>query len=286
MRKSQQTTHPKIVIPPAHHAAQASASEMEIDTDSSERRRDSSHFTPTKAHTSKKPKSQEEDITNATLLQAITSLTARFDSQDEKLEGMANQMRNNSIMIAEISKAVEFNSAEIKDCKEKCNEMCKSVRSLTAAQNDLENRTSDLERYKRRWNLRINGMKEKSEEDARREVIDLIAEIAPHLIQKLDDIIDTVHRIGKKEPGRPRQMIVQFTMRKYRDEIWKSTKNSSVCLNHGVRFVEDFTKEDRNARAALWPLISQARKEGKKAYYRGPFGYIEGRCIDPTKSCT
>lgn len=140
---------------------------MEIDTDSSERRRDSSHFTPTKAHTSKKPKSQEEDITNATLLQAITSLTARFDSQDEKLEGMANQMRNNSIMIAEISKAVEFNSAEIKDCKEKCNEMCKSVQSLTAAQNDLENRTSDLERYKRRWNLRINSMKEKSEEDAR-----------------------------------------------------------------------------------------------------------------------
>lgn len=286
MRKSNQTTHPKIVIPPAHRVTQTAVSEMETESDSLEKRRDSSHLTPTKIHTSKKLKAQEEDITNATLLQAITSLNARFDSQDKKLEELANQMRNNSIMIAETSKAVEFNSAEIKDCKVKCKDLSRSVMGLTTAHNDLESRTSDLERYKRRWNLRINGMKEKSEEDPRREVLDLIAEIVPHLIQKLDDIIDTVHRIGKKEPGRPRQMIVQFTMRKYRDELWKSTKNSPVCLNQGVRFVEDFTKEDRNARAVLWPLIAQAHKEGKKAYYRGPFGYIEGRRIDPAKACT
>lgn len=163
MRKSHQTTHPKIVIPPDHRVAQTADSEMETKTDSLEKRCNSSHFTPTKVHISKKLKSQEEDITNATLLQAITSQTARFDSKDEKLEALANQMRNNSIMIAETSKAVEFNSAEIKDCKEKCKELSKSVMGLTTAHNDLENRTSDLERYKR-------------------EVIDLIAEIAPHLI--------------------------------------------------------------------------------------------------------
>lgn len=106
-------------------------------------------------------------------------------------------------------------------------------------------------------------MKERSEEDPHRAVIDLIAEIAPHLMQKLDDIIDTVHRIGKKESGKLRQMMVQFTMYKYRDEIWKSTKNSPFCQNHGVRFVEDFRKEDRNAGAVLWPLIAQVCKEGK-----------------------
>ncbi len=125
-------------------------------------------------------------------------------------------------------------------------------------------------------------MKEKPEEDSRREVIGLFAEIAPHLVQKLDDIVDTVHRISKKEPGEPRQMIVQFTMRKYREEFWKSTKNSSVCRDRGVRFMEDLTREDRMTRAALWPLIDQARKAGKKAYYRGPFGYIEGKRIDST----
>ncbi|KAI2645064.1 Cell division protein ZapB [Labeo rohita] len=148
-------------------------------------------------------------------------------------------------MVAEISKAVEFNAAEIKDCKEKCLQTSKSLLGLTSSHKDLASRTSELERYKRRWNLRIN-----------------------------------VHRIDKKEPGKPRQMIVQFTMRKYRDEFWQSTKNSSVCRDRGVRFAEDLTKEDRLARAALWPLIDQARKAGKKAYFRGPFGYIEGKRID------
>ncbi|CAM4271655.1 unnamed protein product [Leuciscus chuanchicus] len=211
MRKSsQQSTHPKIIIPPAHGSTPTPVSvdsEMEVQTDPAVKRRDSSHLTPTKANTLKKIRSCEDDVANATLLQAITSLTARFDSQDEKFEEMANQMRRNSVMIAEISKAVEFNAAEIKECKEKCQETRKSLLNLTTSHKDLENRTSELERYKRRWNLRINGMKERPEEDPRREVIGLIAEIAPHLVQKLEDVVDTVHRIGKKEPGKPRQMI-------------------------------------------------------------------------------
>ncbi|KAL1279272.1 hypothetical protein QQF64_025945 [Cirrhinus molitorella] len=258
MRKSsQQASLPKIIIPPARGSTPASVSddpEMEVMSAQTDKRRDSSHLTPTKSNALKKLRHHDEDITNATLLQAITALTARFDSQDEKLEEMSNQMRKNSVMIAEMSKAIEFNAAEIKECKE-----------------------SDIKE-----DLRINGMKEKPEEDPRREVIGLFAEIAPHLVQKLEDIVDTVHRIGKKEPGKSRQLIVQFTMRKYRDEFWKSTKNSSVCRDRGFRLTEDLTKEDRLARAALWPLIDQAHQAGKKAFYRGPFGYIEGKRIDST----
>ncbi|MGL4247922.1 MAG: hypothetical protein ACRCR5_03930 [Lactococcus garvieae] len=153
----------------------------------------------------KNSRPHDEEITNATLLQAITSLTARFDSQDEKTEEMAIQMRKNCVMIAEISKALEFNAAEIKECKDKCLETSKSLLGLTTSQKDLASRTSELERYKRRWNLRINGMKEKPEDDPRREVIGLFAKIAPHLVKKLEDSVDTVHRIGKKEPGKPRQ---------------------------------------------------------------------------------
>ncbi len=172
--------------------------EVGLQSAQTDKRRDSSHLTPTKTNTLKKIRPHTEEITNATLRQAITSLTARFDSQDEKLEEMVNQMRRNSIMVAEISKAVKFNAAEIKECKEKCLETSKSLLGLTTSHKDLASRTFEHERYKQRWNLRLNCMKEKPEEDSRREVICLFAEIAPHLVQKLDDIVDTVHRIGKK----------------------------------------------------------------------------------------
>ena len=38
----------------------------------------------------------------------------------------------------------------------------------------------------------------------------------------------------------------------------------------------DAPAEDREARKSLWPQIEQARREGKRAYYRGPHGYIDG----------
>lgn len=178
-----------------------------------ERRRDASHITPTKTLQKKKVKSDDSDISNAALLQAIHSLTARFDSQDRKLKDIADKIRQNSIMITTISKSVEFNAAEIKEYKQKYVILEKQTAVLVKSNEELRLKTSELERYKRRWNLRIKGMKEHADEDARKEVIELLSSIAPHLAKKLEDVVDSVHRIGKKESGRHRQMIVQFAMR-------------------------------------------------------------------------
>ncbi|ROL44884.1 hypothetical protein DPX16_21251 [Anabarilius grahami] len=90
----------------------------------------------------------------------------------------------------------------------------------------------------------IKGMKEHADEDARKEVIELLSSVAPHLAKKLEDVVDSVHWIGKKESGRHRQMIVQFAMRQYRDEFWKITKNSQRCTERGIRFTEDLSAED------------------------------------------
>ncbi|KAI2647538.1 Undecaprenyl-diphosphatase [Labeo rohita] len=94
-------------------------------------------------------------------------------------------------MIATISKSVEFNVAEIKECKQKCGVLEKQAAALVKS-------SEDLERYKRRWNLRIRGLKELADEDARKEAIELLGNIAPHLAQKLEDVVDSV-LLGKKE---------------------------------------------------------------------------------------
>ena len=79
--------------------------------------------------------------------------------------------------------------------------------------------------------------------------------IAPHWAHKMDDIVDTVHRLGPKQNGRTRNTIVQFVRRQHRDSFWKMTKASSVCDNAGIRFAEDLTKEVEEAREVLWPPI-------------------------------
>ncbi|KAJ8362589.1 hypothetical protein AAFF_G00367750 [Aldrovandia affinis] len=91
---------------------------------------------------------------------------------------------------------------------------------------------------------------------------------------KIDSIVDSVHRLGKKENGRHRHIVIHFTMRHFRDELWRLTKGSAVCKELNVSFAEHVLPADREARVAVWPQIKQAREaaelssdECKKLFY-------------------
>ncbi len=68
-------------------------------------------------------------------------------------------------MLTNIAKAVEFNAAEIKDCKTQLQSSVHKVSPLKKDNAELMERVLELEQYKRRWNLRIRGLKEKEGED-------------------------------------------------------------------------------------------------------------------------
>ncbi|RVE68792.1 hypothetical protein OJAV_G00094970 [Oryzias javanicus] len=70
--------------------------------------------------------------------------------------------------------------------------------------------------------------------------------------------------------------MVLFARRLVKEEIWRRSKESSVCKERGIRFSEMMPLEEREARKKLWPQVEQARREGKRAYYRGPHAFIEG----------
>ncbi|KAJ7983935.1 hypothetical protein DPEC_G00368940 [Dallia pectoralis] len=145
---------------------------------------------------------------------------------------------------------------------------------------ELKERVREQERYKMRWCLKLKGIKEKNEENIRTDIIHLFAKIAPDIdMRQLEDAVDIVHRIGRKEDNKNRHVVILFARRLVREEIWRRSKDSPVCKERGVRFAEMLPLEDREARKNLWPQIEQARREGKRAYYRGPHGYIEGRRI-------
>lgn len=232
--------------------------------------------------TQKKPRSDDivaagahaEDTSNAAILAAIGTLQNMM--QDFKTE-----LKQNTVTIANIAKAVEFNSAEIKECKEQYQKLHVEVKQLTEENTELSKRVAELERYKRRWNLRLNGLQEGKDENTRQIISDIILKIVPHWREKLDFILDSVHRLGPSNTNRPRQIIMQFTGRHFRDELWRITKLHPVCKDLNIRFAEDLTKEDREARRAVWPKVEQARKAGLKAVFRGPHAFINGQRVSP-----
>ncbi|KAJ8266553.1 hypothetical protein GJAV_G00131790 [Gymnothorax javanicus] len=132
-------------------------------------------------------------------------------------------------MIEQVAKSVEFNAKEIKDYQSKTQALEKKVTRIETENVALKGRVLELERYKRRWNLKLRGFKEQENENTREWVLQILLRIAPHWADKIDCIIDSVHRLGKREEAKHRQVIIQFTMRHYRDELWRLTKRSAVC---------------------------------------------------------
>lgn len=69
---------------------------------------------------------------------------------------------------------------------------------LRAVNAEIKEKASEQDRYKRRWNLRIRGMKEKMNEDTRKDDIQLLSKIAPQWEKNVEDIVDTVNQIDRK----------------------------------------------------------------------------------------
>ncbi len=92
-------------------------------------------------------------------------------------------------------------------------------------------------------------------------VLDICEAVIPTFAGKAHEFIDVVHRLGKvrsenalSSGQKPRGIILQFTMRHFRDALWKAAKNYPYLAKHHLRFAEDLSPEDREQRNKLWPL--------------------------------
>lgn len=92
-------------------------------------------------------------------------------------------------------------------------------------------------------------------------MIQLLSKIAPEYAGSMTEAVEVLHRVGRKEPNRPREVIILFTCRMVRDEVWKITKMSVVCREASIHFAEVLTKEDRLLRREMWPKVEQAKKD-------------------------
>ena len=101
----------------------------------------------------------------------------------------------------------------------------------------------------------------------------------PDIADQLAFSVDIAHRLGPRsgDARSNRRIIVQFLSQTHRDKILKDARTSTVLKEKKIKIVEDLTQDAKDAR--LWPLVEQARKEGKKAGFRGHFVHIDGKRV-------
>lgn len=183
----------------------------------------------------------------------------------------------NALKIEGLKKTVDFVCAEVQDLKTNVKDVDSRIKDQEHLTSTWETRISDLERYSRRWNLRLFGVPETFKEDIRSEVIRICSETYPEAKSKYHDVVDTVHRLGRRgDNTKPCAVIMQFYSRVIRNALWKAAKNPQFLKDNKLRFAEDLTSLDRERRKSLWPRVREARAAGKMAYYVGAHAYIEG----------
>lgn len=173
----------------------------------------------------------------------IASLSALINTRSDNIESMVS---TNALKIEGLKKTIDFVCAEIKEVKSKVCTLEKKMAKEEKRVDTCQQRVSELERYSRRWNLRLYGVEESEKENIRK-AIEVSQAVLPEEKNMLADTIDTVHRLGTKRQNdnKPRGIIIQFIARVCRDAVWKAAKTSPHLRDNGLRFAEDLSNEDR-----------------------------------------
>lgn len=128
------------------------------------------------------------EVDMESLYDAIQTLSQRFE---ERLDVLESKFEN-------FEQRIQANEKETKENKEEINQLKTQVETLTKENRELRQRCREMERYRRRWNLKLIGLPEKENEDTRETVIGILTRVIPMSVDKLRDKVDTVHRLGKK----------------------------------------------------------------------------------------
>ena len=167
---------------------------------------------------------------------------------EKKMDEFLRQIEIHSGQIHDIEVSMEKTSTEMKNMQAK-------IASLEDKCEYSSNHLNQLEQYSRRNCLRVFGIEEHPNENTNVAVMDLTSKYLGFKLNPSD--IDRSHRIGKKEQGKPRAIIIKFQNYNARDQCIKNRRKLK-----GTKFVikEDLTKVNQQLLQAtkINPLVKSA----------------------------
>lgn len=197
----------------------------------------------------------------------------------ENADNLAGLIKKNADTIEALKESSEFLSNEVQEMKTEITTVKNASDDHQKRITGLEDRLNEMERYHRRWNLRLYGLPEQEGEDVKQRVIDICKAVIQNPEEDIRSQVDVCHRIGRRENGKTRPVITRFTSRSTKEKVWKCAKNSEFLKTKKFKFGEDLTTKDKETRTKLWPQIEEARKQGRKAFFVGAKAIIDGKEI-------
>lgn len=240
--------------------------------------------TPSKSPAPKRGKTNitSPDYDLNKVMAAIQSLSAKCEIIFEKVSSMETTVRNTDQAITFLNESVEKLIKDTTSHNERISALENETFDLKEENKQLKLQLLEANSYRRRWGLRLQGMKEEDQQENTRDLaIKVLGKISPKIADKLPEVVDSVHRIGeRKDDNSARGIIIQFSMCHFRDIVWRDARGSKFLEEAHLRLKENLSPEERAARTKAWPLVKKAREGGKRASFVCAFAYIEGKKVN------
>ena len=167
-------------------------------------------------------------MTNADLkVEVAAAMTSYLTSQDFK-DIIAKAVKE------AVGQAIE---SVLKELKAEIAVLEGKVKTLEGTIEKVAAKANDNEQFSRRQNVRVTGFVEEDDENCAEKFVNLCREKIG--LDVNDDLVDRAHRVGKKEEGRNRAIIVRLKTHKDKLAILRNRKN---LRGSGFYINEDLTK--------------------------------------------
>lgn len=241
--------------------------------------------TPVKPLTKKTKREESHGTVNENILAAISKLSLKHDATFQKISAIEKTTQATSRELDNLCTTVKQLVFDVGENKKELSRLITEVQTLQEANVTLKKALTESQRYNWKSFLKIHGLKELEGEHIRRRVLEILQQVATDLpADLLDAGVDVIHRLGPPpKDAKCRSIIIRFSLKRVRDAIWQASKKCKFLILNKLSITEPIPPEDRAAREKLWPLVEQARKQGKKASFKDSFALIDGKRYDYSK---
>lgn len=226
---------------------------------------------PPASPTSPEPKKGKAALTLEEVHESI------IKTMNECTDSLLSRIDKNAKSIRDVDEKLQNVFADIENIKETVETVTQCTSEHEKCIKELEAKLNAVESHHRRWNLRLYGVTEERGGRLKNQVIDICRKVAPETSGTLVLYVDVCHRLGVREDGKTRPVIIRFISRDTAEKIGKAAPKSDFLKTRKLWIKEDLTPRDIESRNFFWPQINAARQEGKRAYFVGGRAFIEGK---------
>lgn len=171
---------------------------------------------------------------------------------------------------------VEELQQQVDNSKGTVTKMASLLDQTTKRLEEAENNILQLERYSRNFNLRFCGIPETlASNEPPADALEKVRQIIRDQFHLPDVKIENAHRIGNRNPDKPRHILVKFLCRPEKQAILTSAKK--VLANTEIYVMQDLPLADLKKKHALKDVMKKAYVNHQRPAFRNGKLFIDGK---------